>query len=339
MFAPEPANSPAAMKIDIQILTTPAEAAAFAEMTFPNYRHLMSLAEREQITVLAVAATVNGVPAGLALGGMPKLGYTAPPSLFSIFTAPAFRNQGVGNRLMEAFQNEVAARGGELIRLIYMTGKDATPFFERIMEKNGWEKPQPRMAAIKADMRQIRAMDPPWLAERRMDGSRFQIVLWRNVTDEQKAALRRSHEAENWIAPDLVPWKHDENYDPVTSCAVLRDGNLVSWVINHLMPDGTTRFTCSFAHPRLQRYGVVFWLYKEAVDEMEKNGRRFGMWTVPLHHPAMHAFATRWMKPCAVYFRETMGGEKILKPQATSPVEAAPASPPASVTSPASAFE
>lgn len=320
MFSPEAATPSAAMKIDIQVPATAAEAAGFAEMTFPNYRHLLSLEEREQITVLAVTATVDGVPAGLALGGLPKPGYSAPPSLFSIYTAPAFRHQGVGTRLMEAFQNEVAARGGEIIRLIYMTGKDSTPHFERIMEKNGWEKPQPRMAAIKADMRQIRAMDPPWLQERRVDG-RFRIILWRDVTDEQKAALRRSHEAENWIAQDLVPWKHEENYDPVTSCAVLRDGNLVSWVINHHMPDGTTRFTCSFAHPRLQRYGVVFWLYKEAVDEMEKHGRRFGMWTVPLHHPAMHAFATRWMKPCAVYFRETMGGEKILKPRPAGSVE------------------
>ncbi|MES2707802.1 MAG: GNAT family N-acetyltransferase [Verrucomicrobiota bacterium] len=300
--------------IETKVPTTPAEAAAFAEMTFPNYKHLMSLAERERITVLPVTATVDGVPAGLALGGLPKPGYNAPPSLFSIFTAPAFRHQGVGTRLMEAFHEEVARRGGEVIRLIYMTGKDATPYFERIMEKTGWEKPRPRMAAIKADLFQIRAMNPPWLQERRMDSNRFKIIPWRDVTDEQKAALRRSHETEHWIAEDLVPWKHEAGYDPVTSCAVLRDGGLVSWVINHHMPDGTTRFTCSFAHPRLQRYGVVLWLYKEAVDQMEKHGRRYGMWTVPLVHPAMHAFATRWMKPCSVYFRETMGCEKILTP-------------------------
>ncbi|MDB6135060.1 MAG: GCN5-related N-acetyltransferase [Verrucomicrobiales bacterium] len=298
--------------IATQVPTTAAEAADFTGMTFPHYKHLTAVPSHLDITPLLVTATVDDVPAGLALGAIPKPGYQAPPTLFSLYTAPAFRHQGVGTRLMEVFHHEVAARGGELIRTIYMTGKDVSAHFERILEKTGWEKPQPRMAAIKADLRQIRAMNPPWLQERRFDASRFSIVPWREITDAQKDALRRSHEADRWIAEDLAPWKHEANYDPVTSCAVLRDGALVSWVINHRLADGTTRFTCSFAHPRLQRYGVVMWLYKEAVDQMEKHNRRFGMWTVPLHHPAMHAFATRWMKPCAVYFRETMGCEKIL---------------------------
>lgn len=167
------------------------------------------------------------------------------------------------------------------------------------------------MAAIKCDLVQLRAADPPWLRERRKD-SRFQIIGWDEVTPEQHDAMLRSHAESPWVKEDLLPSKHIKNHDPVTSCAVLRDGELVSWVINHLMPDGTTRFTCSFAHPRLQKYGIVFWLYKEASDRMEANGRRWCMWTVPLEHPAMHAFASRWMKPCSVYFRETFGCWKNL---------------------------
>lgn len=295
------------------------DVSSFREMTFPNYRHLLDEEGLEKITAVAIAAFVDGKPAGLVLGAVPKPGYDAPPTLFSVYTAPAFRNQGVGTRLMEEFSREIERRGGELIRTIYMTGKETTPYFERLLEKTGWSPPEPRMAAIKADLYQIRAMNPPWLRERRYDREKFRIIPWSEVTPEHRERLRLSHEKERWIAEDLAPWKHEANYDLVTSRALLREGELVSWVINHLMPDGTTRFTCSFAHPRLQRYGVVMWLYKEAVDQMERHGRRFGMWTVPLRHAAMHAFATRWMKPCAVYFRETKGCEKILNP---SPVPA-----------------
>lgn len=305
--------------INTRILTTKEETAQFAEMTFPNYKSLLWKPDRDQITSLAIGATLDGQPAGLALGGLPKPGVPSPPTLFSLFTLPAFRNQGIGTKLMETFHAEALAQGAALIRLIYMTGKESTVFFERILQKTGWHPPIPRMAAIKADLYQIRAMNPPWLQERRMDQSRFQIIPWRDVTPEQKKELRRSHESGPWIAEDLVPWKHEANYDPVTSCAVLRDGNIASWVINHLMPDGTTRFTCSFAHPRLQRFGVVLWLYKYAVDQMEKHHRRYGMWTVPLAHPGMHAFATRWMKPCSVHFRETMGCEKTLIPSPNPP--------------------
>lgn len=300
------------MTITTTLLTPAQDARAFAAMTFPNYKHLLAEPALQGITAVPVAAFADGQPAGLALGAVPQPGNDAPPTLFSLYVAPAFRRQGIGTRLMEAFHDEIVRRGGRLIRTIYMNGKDATPHFERIMAKTGWEKPTPRMAAIKADMRQIRAMDPPWLKQRRYDAERFQIIPWAEVTAAHKQTLRESHAAEKWIAEDLAPWKHEKDFDPVTSCAVLRDGQLVSWVINHLLPDGTTRFTCSFAHPRLQRYGVVMWLYKEAVDRMEQNGRRYGMWTVPLYHPAMHAFAMRWMKPCAVYCRETYGCEKIL---------------------------
>ncbi len=304
--------------ITTRLLTPGQDAAPFMGLTFPNYAHLLQEGEQPRITAIPIAASVDGQDAGLVLGAMPKAGYDAPPTLFSVFVRQAFRHQGVGTALMEALHAEISARGGNLIRVIYMTGKDTTPHFERILATTGWEAPTPRMAAIKADLFQIRAMDPPWLRERRIDGSRFAIVPWTAVTPEMKEQLRRSHEAERWIAEDLTPWKHEKDYDPVTSCAVLRDGQLVSWVINHLMPDGTTRFTCSFAHPRLQRFGIVFWLYKEAVDQMEKHDRRYGMWTVPLVHPGMHAFAMRWMKPCAVYCRETYGCEKKLAPASVS---------------------
>ncbi|MCB1094226.1 MAG: GNAT family N-acetyltransferase [Verrucomicrobiales bacterium] len=297
--------------IDTKVVTPAQDAKAFLGMTFPTYTHLLSEADLDRVIAVPVAAFVDGVPAGLILGAMPKPGNPAPPTLFSVFVDPAFRNQGVGTRLMEDFHKEVAERGGDVIRVKYMTGKEATAYFERILQKTGWEEPTPRMAAIKADLLQIRAMDPPWLRERRIS-PRFKIIPWSAVTEEQKQNLRLSHEKDHWIAEDLVPWMHEAHYDPVSSCALLRDGELAAWVINHHMRDGTTRFTCSFAHPKLQRLGVVLWLYKEAVDRAEEKGRRFGTWTVPLHHPAMHAFAMRWMKPCSVYCRETYGSEKKL---------------------------
>ncbi|MFN0128951.1 MAG: GNAT family N-acetyltransferase [Verrucomicrobiales bacterium] len=303
---------------NIRVFVPPEMPAAFSEMTFPIYRKLLAGVQHPLLTPLALGATADGSPAGLALVGMPKGDAHGNPTLFSIFVAPPFRRQGIGTRLMESLHQEVARRGGSLIKTIYMAGKPLSDVFERILLKTGWDPPTPRMAAIKADLRQIRAADPPWLRERRMDPARFQIIPWEEVTEEQKTDLRRWHEQDNWIAEDLAPWKHEPGYDRATSCALLRDGRLVSWVINHHMPDGTTRFTCSFAHPRLQRLGVVLWLYKESVDRAECHGRRYGTWTVPLYHPAMHAFAHRWMKPCAVYCRETFGSQKSLAPWSDS---------------------
>jgi len=300
-------------------LLTPAEVPPdFLPMTFAHYRPLLTNPEPPQLVALPIAATVDGTPAGLILGGMPKSGGAGNPTLFSVFVTPAFRRRGVATHLMRALIDEVARRGGSRIKVIYMGGKSLTPALERLLHITGWETPTPRMAAITADLVLIRALDPPWLRPRRIDTARFRIIPWEEVTDTQKEDLRRWHESDPWIAEDLAPWKHEPGYDRVTSCALLRDGRLVSWVINHLMPDGTTRFTCSFAHPKLQRLGVVLWLYKESVDRAEAHGRRFGSWTVPLYHPAMHAFAQRWMKPCAISCRETYGSQKSLTPWSDS---------------------
>ena len=279
-------------------------------MTFPGYAHLLQ--SSAETNTVAVVVEKEGLPAGMALGAMPASNDPAPPSLFSLFVVPELRNQGLGTALMLAFLEEVRRRGGALVSTVFMRGKPAIAWFESILNKTGWAAPVARMVAIKAEMAQIRRMDPPWLRQRRIDPAKFTLVPWSEVTEAQKSALKASHEREAWIAPDLVPWIHEKDYDPVTSMALLQNGELVSWVINHLMLDGTTRFTCSFAHPKLQRLGVVFWLYKEAVDRMEQNSRVFGMWTVPLHHAGMHAFAMRWMRPCAVHFRETLRAQVLL---------------------------
>lgn len=296
--------------IQTRLLTDPRDASAFLEMTFSHFKKLLLAPVQEKFTAVPVVATVDGVPAGLALGAVPGPGLEREPELLSLFTAKDYRNQGVGTQLMESFHKEMTRRGCPRVQATYMSGKETTPFLERILKKTGWEDPQPRMAAIKCDQVTLRA-EAPWLRERRKDG-RFRIVGWDEVTEEQKAAMLRSHAESPWVAEDLLPSKHEKDHDAVTSCAVLKEGALVGWVINHLMPDGVTRFTCSFAHPRLQKYGIVFWLYREASDRMERHGRRICMWTVPLQHPGMHAFATRWMKPYSIYFRETLGCEKIL---------------------------
>ena len=297
--------------IETRLLTAPQDAPAFVEMTFPHYKKLVFSPDQERFRGVAVGAWIDGVPAGLALGAAPKAGLGSQPELLSLFTDKAFRNQGVGGELMETFHQEMSRAGCGRVQTTYMGGKESTLFFERILEKTGWGRPQPRMAAIKCDLVHLRASNLPWLQERRKD-SRFAIIGWNDVTSAQKDAMLKSHAESPWVAEDLMPSKHEKNYDVVTSCAVLKQGELVGWVINHLMPDGTTRFTCSYAHPRLQKYGIVFWLYKEASDRMDRNGRRWCMWTVPLQHPGMHAFATRWMKPYSLYFRETLGCEKIL---------------------------
>src|SRR5262249_40912938 len=136
------------------------------------------------------------------------------------------------------------------------------------------------------------------------------IVAWKDVTEAEREEIRRSHAEKPWIAPDLIPFDHEENYDVATSIALRQNGKVVGWVINHQMTQKMVRFTCSFVRMDLQRMGRIVWLYVDSVRRAGENGYYEAMWTVPLKHPRTVAFTRRWMAPYSTFFGETRGVEK-----------------------------
>ena len=91
-------------------LTAPANAGALAELTFPAYRHLLTLDPQPRhrqkvhgtlppVQPVAIAGAVQGVPIGLVLAEVPVDG-EGEPELLSLFVKREARLQGVGTRLM-----------------------------------------------------------------------------------------------------------------------------------------------------------------------------------------------------------------------------------------------
>ena len=146
-----------------------------------------------------------------------------------------------------------------------------------------------------------------------VDVDRFQIVPWSDITAEERAAIRRSHEEAPWIARGLEPWTHDSyGFDPISSLGLRYEGSVVGWVINHRIAHDCVRFTCSFMRRDLSRRGRILPLYTESILRLTAAGIKECTLVTPLEYSEMAEFLRRRCASAVHFFGETRGSAKRL---------------------------
>lgn len=284
-------------------LLGPGEGQAYQGHTFPAMRSMLEQTGSESVCAVA-AQDDNGTPLGLALGHLAaEPDGSAAAQLASLYVRPDARGTGIGTALLVTFTQLCTRRGLPRIHAKYMTGPPSTAIIEKLFARAGWSAPEPRMLVIQATLDSIRAA--PWMKAFPLP-ERMEIVRWDQLSAAERDWIAQTQREAPWIPTDLYPFDHEAHCEPVTSLALKLEGCVVGWVINHQV-EGVLRFTCSFMHRRLQRMGRILLLYNEAVARMPQAGLHTGMWTVPMWHPSMAAFARRWMAPYATRFDETRG--------------------------------
>lgn len=276
----------------------------YRALTFPALRVLFEQLGSDQVVAIA-AEDAAGEPTGLALGTIaPDVGIERHAELLSVFVKPDQRRGGLGARLVMTLLDTCRNQAGVAeVRTTFMTGTPSTPAVLALLKNGGWADPEPRMWVIEATLDSIRAA--PWMKAFPLPQG-MEIVPWITLSEADRDRIATTQSADPWIPSDLYPFDHERQCEPVTSLALRYNGDVVGWVINHRVGD-ILRYTCSFMHRRLQRMGRILLLYNEAVARMPQAGLSTGMWTVPVWHAGMSAFAKRWMAPYATKFEQTLG--------------------------------
>ena len=298
------------------------------QMTFPIYRPLLALepasrhpeqGDARRIQPVAVVARTGGRLAGLARAELPLEPEPggAPPELLSRFVRPSARCSGVATALLAALERELTRRGVARVATVYTAGKESTPAVERVLEKRGWDEPKARTLSVRFPPADALLSD--LFDDRRMRALRggLELFAWSDLSAAERARIRSSHEAKPWITPALAPWRFEgAGFDPVSSIGArlpaARGGDVIGWVINHVVAPGTVRFTCSFLRKDVSRRGRIVPLYHESLRRLAAAGVERATFVTPVLYPNMIRFILRWIAPIADFVGETRGSGKRL---------------------------
>lgn len=298
---------------------------ACARMTFPVYRHLLSLepaprhpeqGDDRLIQPLGFVAKSEGAPIGLALAELPPGPESAAgesentPEALSLFVRPESRNQGIATALLQRLEREVRDRGFPKVRAVYMGDRPGNAALQRVLAKRGWSAPSVRTVTLRFTPQGAR--NTPWYGRVQLSDE-YQIFPWSELTPEERAEIRRSQAEKQWIPPGLEPWMHDHHsFDPISSLGLRYRSRVVGWVINHRVSPTTVRFTCSFMRKDLGRRGRILPLYTASLLRLDEAGCKDCLFITPVEFPTMVSFVRDRCAPWEGFLTETYGVSKRL---------------------------
>jgi uncharacterized membrane protein len=229
--------------------------------------------------------------------------------LLSVFVEPTYRFQGVGTDLMTRLEQELIFRGCTDAKLIYTSGQPTTPAFERLLQKCNWTPPKPRMLVCKSSIDKI--VHAPWMQKTKLPDS-YSIFPWSEITEAERLALQKPEERFPWIPETLIPFIHEENFEPLNSLGLRYQGELVGWMITHRVSVDTIRYACGFLRPDLQKMGRFIPLLANAIHIQNKANILNCICVVSLQRNAMVNFVKKRMAPYLTSLKESQESYKLL---------------------------
>lgn len=287
-------------------LNNPFSALAYQGFTYPLFRPKLK-ALQPKGSIVAIAASVSGKPAGLALAEIRDDGKSA--ELLSLFVTASNRRQGIGSALLKALEQELSQRGCIKFEVVYITGQPTTVAWEHLLEKLGWTEPKLRTLVCKTET--CRLLDAPWMHKYKFPAS-YTIFPWMEITAKERQTIKETQQANPWIPDDLIPFNYEENLEPINSVGLRYQGQVVGWVITHRLTADTIRYTCAFVRQNLQKMGRFIPMCINTMNKQVDAKIPYAIWTVPCLREDTVNFVKRRIEPYINSVEESRGASKSL---------------------------
>ncbi len=262
---------------------------AHRALTFPAFRGLLAerVASGEWI---GAEARFAGVPVGLALAGA-----SLPHAkLISLVVHADFQNAGVGFHLLRRLCGLLERQGAIQLSATYRSDLSSRAALDGVLSAMHFEE----------------SVLDSLCCEGRIDdegGDRllalpqrpaFSVAPWREV--RETVAMD-----DDWIPRDLDPRVWGDNFEPLTSAALLHHGQLAGWLVTHQIAPDLLRCTSGYVNPSLQRAGGFLHLLAHMIRGQREAfpGSRV-IWTIPARHTATMRFAKTRLQPVGLAIHE-----------------------------------
>ena len=241
-----------------------------------------------------IGASIDGRPVGLAVVSRGKDDESA--TLESIFVEPSARRRGVGRRLIETVE---ATCLEESVRTLGGTWYDDAPsaaLVAGLIGRSGWSDPEPVSSVHRGGRRLLEHVDRTSRKWSCRPG--FAIGSWSELSAvdlEQIARLQETHGISRGLHPE------GESMLAVsapTSVVLRRGGDVVGWMVHHVLGSETLRYSSLWLHPDLVGRGLGIAIAIESsrrhlavIDRLPRL-----LFLVSRGNDAMHRFIARRMK-------------------------------------------
>jgi len=284
-------------------LTLPAE--RYADFTYSKYRPFLSGAPQ----VIAVGASHWNDTVGLGLGRVwadRQVG-----AILSVTVAPNHRMKGVGTTLLARLEEELKkeCRSAEAV---YMGNIASAEAVKRMLEKRGWGAVRPRMLVCRSNLETI--LKAPWMHRSYLPPD-FEIFPWADLKEEERQNIREQRDFQYEVC--FSPFVEGEEIEPVSSLGLRYKGEVVGWLITHVIPPDTLRFTRMFVRPDLPKRGRAISLLIESMSRYKElpiaNIVPNGIFDIHVENRPMIEFAKRRLAPFMTDMYFSYGAAKCFR--------------------------
>jgi GNAT superfamily N-acetyltransferase len=294
------------------VLTSEEQAAPFMGMTYKSFTPLLMGLDKDS-SALAIGA-MGTEPLGLVLADVRPV--PEPAQVLSIYVVPAARHQGIATGLLAALEDGLVACGVDSAYAVFPSGKESTPYVERLLARRGWTPPRPRMYLFQATQRSLeQLLAAPWLRPTELPPE-YEFFPWMQYTPTDRAVVIAGLESGR-VPIMLSPFSEEGIIEPAVSLGLRYRGEVYGWMIGHRIAPRTIRYTALYVREDIPHKGLGFRMFAESLQRHIALERQYpdatGCWGVLASNP-FAAFLQRRLLPHLpdVTFSLTHESDKVL---------------------------
>lgn len=221
----------------------------YRAFTYPVYRARLAAVEgTDALPAIAIAATVDGVPAGLiyAHRGLPAL----PARILSLFVDGPHRRRGIGAALLVRLQELMQAAGEPLLTIEYPHLRHGEAL-ARALARAGWPSSSVYSRHFRMSMSALADCD--WI-DRVRTPPRFALVPWDALPPGQIEAV--DARAEPGFIPHHAPGQRGASIARACSVAALDGEHIAGWSILDWQGESTLCFRSLYVRAAWRRFAL-----------------------------------------------------------------------------------